>query len=312
MSLRRFNEIRNKVLFCHEYGGLGDVLMHRMLFPEVKRLMPDALIGFSCHKNFMEAVCDHPMIDELLDARNTDKNQYLVHYDTSVWTANKYENHFGKDCKANRADIWAYYCGFKISNHDMILNLDPTVVKEYRARMGRYRTNREPIVLLAPVASVKTKSLLPEQVDIIRSKTKGYNLVGIHHKEIPLFSDMGIPLICDTTVRDWMHYTAAADYVISVDTSTFHLAGGLGKPLLGIFTFANGKTYGKYYDFVLVQKHRDDGDWECGPCYDYKSCPKSSGDVKPCLSEIGDVQLSEGIARMFEKWKPGRFSLPTI
>jgi len=45
------------------------------------------------------------------------------------------------------------------------------------------------------------------------------------------------------------------------------LAGGLGKPLCGIFTFADGKIYGKHYDFVLVQKHRDNGNWNCGSCF---------------------------------------------
>jgi len=310
MSLKQFNEIHNKILFCHEYGGLGDVIMHRMLFSEVKNIISDALIDFSCDENFMDAVKDHPLINDFLDAKKTNKSNYLVHYDTSVWTANKYENHFGKECKANRADIWAYYCGFKIENHEMDFNLDSNLIKKYRKKIEDYRIKRDqPIVLLAPIASVKTKSLLPKQIDIIQKEVKNFNLVGIHHKSIPYFSEKNIPLIFNTTVQDWMYYTAVADYVISVDTSTFHLAGGLKKPLLGIFTFANGKTYGKYYDFVLVQKHRDNGDWDCGPCYDYKSCPKTKNEIKPCLSEIKEYHLKEGIERLFEKWKPNRFSL---
>lgn len=310
MSLRQFNEIHNKILFCHEYGGLGDVIMHRMLFSEVKNIISDALIDFSCDENFMDAVKDHPLVNHLLDAKETDKSNYLVHYDTSVWTANKYENHFGKECKANRADIWAYYCGFKIQHHEMLFNLDLNLMQKYKKKIEDYKTKKDqPIILLAPIASVKTKSLLPKQIDIIQEETKNFNLVGIHHKSIPYLLEKNIPLIFNTTVQDWMYYTAVADYVISVDTSTFHLAGGLKKPLLGIFTFANGKTYGKYYDFVLVQKHRDNGDWDCGPCYDYKSCAKTKNEIKPCLSEIKEYHLKEGIEKLFEKWKPTRFSL---
>ena len=310
MSLKKFNEIHNKILFCHEYGGLGDVIMHRMLFSEVKNIIPDAIIDFSCDENFIDAAKDHTLLNCLLDAKQTNKDNYLVHYDTSVWTANQYENHYGKDCQANRADIWAYYCGFKIENHEMHFNLDPEIIKKYKNKIKEFiKKQGQPTILLAPTASVKTKSLLPEQIEIIQEKTKNFNLIGIHHKNISFFEEKNIPLIFNTTVKDWMYYIAAADYIISVDTSTFHLAGGLKKPLLGIFTFANGKTYGKYYDFVLVQKHRDNGDWDCGPCYDYKSCPKTKKDIKPCLSEIKEYHLQEGIDKLFEKWKPSRFSL---
>lgn len=313
MSLKKFNEIHNKILFSHEYGGLGDVIMHRMVFNEVKNIIPDAIIDFSCDENFADAINDHPLINHVIDAKKTNKENYLVHYDTSVWTANKYENHFGINCKANRADIWAYYCGFQINDHKMNFNLNKILVENYKNKIENLRQKKgKPIVLLAPIASVKTKSLTPEQIDIIHDATDECNLIGIHHKSIPYFVEKNIPLICNTTVKDWIYYVNAADYIISVDTSTFHLAGGLGKPLVGIFTFANGKTYGKYYDFILVQKHRDNGDWDCGPCYDYKSCPKTKNELKPCLTELKKNLLENAIKSMFEKWKFGRFPLKTI
>jgi ADP-heptose:LPS heptosyltransferase len=313
MSLKKFNEIHNKILFYHDYGGLGDVIMHRMLFSEVKKIIPDAMIDFSCDVNFMDAIKDHPLINKIADTKKTDKSEYLVHYETSVWTSNKYENHFGKNCKANRADIWAYYCGFEIENHNMNFNLKPQLIDDYKRKIEKFCTNKgKPIVLLAPIASVKTKSLLPEQIDIIKNELKDCNLVAIHHEEIPYCKENNIQGIYNTTITDWIYYTAVSDYVISVDTSTFHLAGGLKKPLMGIFTFANGKTYGKHYDFILVQKHIDNGDWDCGPCYDYKSCPKTKDIIKPCLKEIKEYHLKEGLTKMFDHWKWGRISLETL
>ena len=98
-----------------------------------------------------------------------------------------------------------------------------------------------------------------------------------------------------------LYFIAASDCVISVDSASFHIAGGLKKPLLGIFTFANGKTYGKYYDFVLVQKHFEDGNWDCGPCYNYRSCPKTSCDLKPCLTELTCDQISIGIEELLRR-----------
>jgi ADP-heptose:LPS heptosyltransferase len=91
-----------------------------------------------------------------------------------------------------------------------------------------------------------------------------------------------------------------ADYVISVDTSAFHLAGGLKKPLMGIFTFADGKVYGKYFNFVLVQKHRDNGNWDCGPCYNFSICPKSPLKVKPCLTELKYDDFMIGIQKLLQ------------
>ena len=72
--------------------------------------------------------------------------------------------------------------------------------------------------------------------------------------------------------------------------------------MTGIFTFANGKTYGKYYDFILVQKHMDDGNWDCGPCYNYRICPKTQKELKPCLTELTEKEIKEGINKMFKKW----------
>jgi ADP-heptose:LPS heptosyltransferase len=265
----------------------------------VKKIIPDAMIDFSCDVNFMDAVRDHPLINEITDSKKTDRNEYLVNYETSVWTSNKYENHFGKNCKENRADIWAYYCGFKIENHNMNFNLKPQIIDDYKRKIEKFCTNKgKPIVLLAPIASVKTKSLLPEQIDIIKNELKDYNLVAIHHEEIPYCKENNIQGIYNTTITDWIYYTAVSDYVISVDTSTFHLAGGLKKPLMGIFTFANGKTYGKHYDFILVQKHIDNGDWDCGPCFSNHTCPKSSDINKPCLTELTSDDIIAGFTKL--------------
>jgi hypothetical protein len=80
------------------------------------------------------------------------------------------------------------------------------------------------------------------------------------------------------------------------------LAGELKKPLVGVFTFADGKVYGRYYDFVLVQKHRDNGDWDCGPCYNWGNCTKTEKVPKPCLTEITAEMIIEGVDKMFDKW----------
>jgi hypothetical protein len=75
-----------------------------------------------------------------------------------------------------------------------------------------------------------------------------------------------------------------------------------------IFTFADGKIYGKYYPtMTLVQLHKDDGDWDCGPCYTFEKCPKCTSTIKPCLTELTAERIQQGIKKCLnlEKIFPG-------
>jgi ADP-heptose:LPS heptosyltransferase len=105
-------------------------------------------------------------------------------------------------------------------------------------------------------------------------------------------------------IKHWMALVAAADYVVSVDTSTFHCAGGLGRPLTGIFTYIDGLTYSKYYPTaIIVQKHRLlDPSWDCGPCFNWHNCPKcpAQNPIKPCLTDISTAMLVDGIEIMLQ------------
>ena len=54
----------------------------------------------------------------------------------------------------------------------------------------------------------------------------------------------------------------------------------------------------------------DNGDWSCGPCYNWMTCthPKGCGNAlepKPCLTELTVEEIKEGIDKMFERW-PGK------
>jgi len=311
LSLKDFYAKRNKVLFRHGHGGIGDVFMHRMLFSPILKFFPDCEIHFSCIKNFGDALKDHPAKIKILNENEISDGEYLAVYRTSVANANRYENKEGKNCKHHRSDIWAYIAGFQLENHDMNFELDQKLVQNMRQKLEKLKKyDDKPIVLFNPIGSVPSKSLLPNQIDLIVKKTKEINLVGIHQTEIKQLKINKIETISGLDVENWIHCIAASDAVISVDTGTFHLAGGLKKPLLGIFTFANGKVYGKYFDFILVQKHFENGDWECGPCYAYGSCPKTNKEIKPCLSELTEKELDDGLQHFLQKITKNKVELP--
>jgi ADP-heptose:LPS heptosyltransferase len=303
MSLKKFAEQRNNILFISDWGGLGDVIIHRMLFHDVKKIIQDAKIHFCCLPQYADVVADHPYIDRILNPSEVKKEDYIVFYQTDVKIANKYETNKGSECTRNRAEVWSLYCGFEIEDHELHFNLNDKIKEQYKEKIEKFRIKKDqPIIIFSPKSAISTKSLLPKHIEKIAKYLEDFNVIVLEKNQNDEMKNLGIQTICNTTLFDWIYYTSVSDYVISVDTSTFHLAGGLKKPLLGIFTFANGKTYGKYYDFVLVQKHKDNGDWDCGPCYNFKLCPKTNKELKPCLTELSFNSIETGIREMFNKW----------
>lgn len=301
LSVRQFYQKRNEVLILRETGGLGDILMHRMMFEDFKDLMPDCKLIFACPSQYHEIVKDHPFLDGVLDSRTVNVHDYVIYYNTTSACC-RYEMKKAPYADKHRSDIWANHCGIELKKHNMHLNVSKEL-KEFGYETMQRLCNGRPTVLIAPISAMFTKNLLYEQLEgtVQGLRDRGYFVCSIHSKPIDELERLKVPTICGLKLREWMAVVDAANYVISVDTSTFHLAGGLSKPLVGIFTFADGKVYGKYFDFELVQKHRDNGDWDCGPCYSWCNCIKTKKVPKPCLTEITSEMILEAADRIFLK-----------
>lgn len=305
INLKEFYEKRNKLLIIRAVGGLGDILMHRMMFEDFKKIMPDAEIHFACPPQYHDAVKDHPFVDEVLDSGNINRSLYVVSYVTTT-ACGRHELAMAPYGDLNRSDIWANHCGVELTDHNMHLNITQEQ-KEFGKNIieeNRYRTG--PTVALCPFSAMAGKNLTKDHlIEVVKELLKqGYYVYGVHLTPIEELTKLNIPTICNLSIKEWMGVIDQSNYVVSVDTAAFHLAGGLSKPLTGIFTWADGKVYGKYYDFELVQKHRDNGDWDCGPCYNWGQCTKQKhGYLKPCLIELTSEMILEGCERMFTKWK---------
>jgi len=301
-TLREFHQNRNKVLVIRETGGLGDILMHRMMFEDFKLLAPDLKLVFACPRKYHTAVEDHPFVDEVVDSQKVDAREYIAYY-TTTSACTRHEMALAPLSMKHRSDIWANHCGVELTRHNMHIRLEPEYVQQAQERLKRDGADG-PTIALCPMSAMITKNLTEQQqLSLVGELQKrGYFVYALHHKPLP---HLPIPVWHDLSIRQWMGAIEAADYVVTVDTAGFHYAGGVGKPLTGIFTFADGKVYGRYYDHILVQKHRDNGDWDCGPCYYWPTCPKTKTVPKPCLTEITIDMIMDGIEKMFEKWPDG-------
>jgi len=302
LTLREFHKKRNKVLVVRETGGLGDMLIHRMMFEDFKKLMPEAEITLACRSTYFPVMEGHPHIDHLADCMKIEPLDWIVHYNTTS-ACTRYEIGMAPFSGLHRSDIWAQHCGVFLHNHNMHLTITEEMKEEGKRLVGEIWDGKSPKVLFCPISAMKVKDLLPHQMNpvIDHLRSKGCFVFSTHKYPIPELHEINVPVIYNISFAQWMGVVNEADYVITVDTSHFHLAGELKKPLVGIFTFADGKVYGKYFDFFLVQKHRDDG-WDCGPCYNWANCHKGKGVPKPCLTEITAEEIIQAVDKMFQRW----------
>lgn len=305
ITLRKFHNQRNKILIMREVGGLGDILMHRMMFEDFKLLIPDATIVFACSQQYFQAVDDHPFIDELVDCSQTNPKDYMISYNTST-ACGRYEMKIAPLADLHRSDIWANHCGVNLTRHNMHINLEDEHKEYGKSQLKKIKNQDGPNVLLCPVSAMANKNLLPHQIEgtVNELRKLGYFVYAVHRSPIETLTKLNVPVIYGTSIKQWMGVIDAADYVISVDTSSFHFAGGISKPLVGIFTFADGLVYGKYYPTAtIVQKHRKkDPLWICGPCYNWSVCPKTNSPLKPCLTELTTEMIIDGAKEMFAKF----------
>jgi ADP-heptose:LPS heptosyltransferase len=130
-------------------------------------------------------------------------------------------------------------------------------------------------------------------------RNRGLCPIGIHNTPIWEFLKNDFPQIGESRLKKWMAILDQADYVISVDSAAFHCAGGLHKPLVGVFTFTNSHSYGKYYETA-----------ECiqGPCpyghkgcYNWGACPHKDN-PKPCLTDITSEMILAGVDKILKKY----------
>ena len=295
-SLKDYYDRRNSIFILRATGGLGDILMHRMIFEDFKLLCPEIKIVFGCPPNFIQAVEDHPFVDEVVDFNNIDRTKFIAQYDTTT-ICGRTEMAASPYTTEHRSDIWANWCGIKLTKHNMHLKVRSDDLSKAKEITQGAR------ICFSPISAISSKNLGQDQIEkVCRGlKYRGLSYYGTHIREIPGFDGN---VFVGKNIKDFISLVGAADYVISVDSAAFHIAGGLGIPMVGVFSWACGKTYGKYYkNWELVQRHRDEG-WDCGPCYNWGECRKCDHRQvrKPCITEITADEILISLDKLMSKY----------
>jgi len=303
LSVREFYGRRHHILVLRGTGGLGDILMHRMMFEDFKILIPEAEITFALPQNYWPAVSDHPYVDHIADSNTVDFTRFLAAYNTTT-ACGRHEQKVAPFADKHRSDIWADHCGLKLTRHEMHIRLTAEEERFGRELVSDHSGGKK-VVILSPISAMKSKNMDAQQMNGVAAELRnlGFAVLCTHNTVVPEMKEAKV--WSSTDIRKWMSVINASDAVVSVDTATFHCAGGLKKPLVGMFTWSDGLAYGKWFDFVLVQKHRSfTPGWECGPCYkwhDCRMCP-STKVRKPCVTELSIDDIMTGVSQMLRLW----------
>lgn len=285
LSLRDFYNKRNRVLILRDAGGLGDILMMRMIFEDFIKIMPEAQITFAVPNNYTKAGLWHPYVKEVANSKEIDENNFGVSYNLTTACV-KYEMKIRPHADRHRAEIWTAYCGMKLTSPDMHLSV-PLVIKKYAEQklLNKVPDKGKGYVCFCPMSNMVSKDLDIDQIKgvIAGVRNLGYSIFILHNKPIAV----DCPVIFEP-LEEWLALIDLTDYVITVDTAAFHAANGFKKPVVAIFSWADGKVYTKFHEgCILIQRHRDfTPNWTCGPCYDHPRCPKTDKPRKPCITEI--------------------------
>lgn len=300
MGLREFSEKRNRILIIRSVGGLGDIFMHRMMFEDFKRLMPEAEIHFACPSAYHAALKDHPFIDKLLGMEGLNRLDYNVSYNTTT-ACGRTEMKLAPYSGPHRSDIWSNHCGVILTKHNMHIRLSEEEINEGKRLIESNRNREGPCVVISPISAMKNKNLQDRQLGELVKKLHemGCFVVGLHTTPIGVMDQNNAPVLNDLNLRQWLSVIQESDYVISVDSAAFHAAGGMGKPVLGVFSFINGGVYSQYYPKASVVQGRCP--YGYGGCYDWGLCP-DKGALKPCLTNITSEMILDGVNNMMRKW----------
>lgn len=305
MPIREFYNKRNKVLLIRDGGGIGDILMLRMMIEDFKDLMPDAEIIIATVPSYFNMVSSHPHVSNVVNSRELDENQYIVSYNVTS-SCIRYETKIAPRADLHRSDIWAAHCGVRLTKHNMHLKVSKEM-KEFGVKFfAHIGLTKRPIIAFSPTSSMLSKDLGLKQInDVVEGvRALGCDIFILCKKPI---AGVKCPMATGINLDQWLACVDQADYVISVDTGTFHAANGLNKPTVAIYGWADGKVYGQYHEkMILVQKHRDDIPGWCGPCFNWTHCPKcpSTEYQKPCMSEITGKEICEAVEKLMKQYPP--------
>jgi len=304
LEFNKFNQIKNKILILRDSGGYGDILNMRMIFEDLKNKYPEFEFDWALPHGYFPAAAQHPYVKNLIPHNQINFENYLAVYNLT-YSCTKYEWSKKKQTDKNRADIWAEYMGSKLLNHNMFMpNYKENYTKIIEILKSKGWDGHKKLVCFTPHSAIGAKNLLFFQMKSVQEMTQEFFLIGHHNVPILELNQLQIPQICNLNLQESMSLINFCNLIVSTDTGHLHCAGGYGIPTLGIFSYTSGYEICKYYSkCIVVQKYNANNIEDCGPCFNYNNCPRTTDTIKPCLEEISPEMIKKGWKKLLDSYK---------
>ena len=265
IKLESYLANQDKILIVRTVGGIGDVLISRMLFEDLKALKPSVEICYAIQPPFFPLVQDHPFIDRVLDCNNIKLTEWPFFRDITN-KAGAYEAATMPYVDKHRTDIWAEYIGYELEHHEGHMR-----ISEEDKAWGKafIKPSDKPRIGISPISAHASKDWgiekFQELINRIGDKAEVYIF---HDSNLDLDGDNCHKLL-NLNFRQWISAINELDAIVTVMTATFNIANVLHKPTIAIAGAEDLDIYGKYFpELIPIQRHRKDGDeWEHCPCW---------------------------------------------
>ena len=267
-DLKQFAHTDGKVLVKRSSGGLGDIIIHRMMFQDFKIVAPRARITVALPRQYMSVMQCHPFVDEVVDVEDVNDSDFAYVYDTTD-IAGQYEYARLPNVDKHRSDIWAEAAGVRLRHHESFIRISDEEKSMASELFQDDAGDDRPRVAIAPRTASRHKNWDDDkwQAVIDHLDSAGYLVYSFHTQPTTFYNCSnvrGLP------IRMWMASVAACDYVITLATSVYCLANALHKPTIAIFGCEDLDVFGKHFpEMIPVQRRSGVDGWggqEC-PCW---------------------------------------------
>jgi len=314
LSRRMFDNLPlNRILVKRSIGGIGDILMHRMIFEDLYNALYEdrkACIDMAVQPHFIQLLVDHPYINKVWDITKVEESKYLYVADTTN-VAGTYEFHhithdFSKTpwVSLHRSDIWAEKAiGIQLQHHEGHINFFDDEKKEQKIWKKKNIGDLLSLGLTTKTAARHKDWSIEKWQKLIEAINNEYSNIKIFIFGASKIDLRGATFVETDTLRKWMYLVALMDFIITPATSLYCLANLLHKPTVAIFGNEDLRIFGKYFpESISIQRRRDtNGEkWSHCPCWRSDVCAYGYEDGVPkCLRDIGVTEVMEAFRKLY-------------
>ena len=282
----------DRILILRKCGGLGDILMQSMIFPELRKKFPTSEITYAIPKEFMSLFEGCSDIDKIIDVKGIETQIYRYiasgEYDfigDITRSCIKYEMKSLKEkgiVDKSRQEIWSESIGLKIDNFRTCIKItekEKQDAQKYLKEKGIQ--NDKPVICIVPYSHEKSRSypldLTQRLINILSNSYQILFMDIVENKKIK-----NAIQVYNLGLREMGAIISNTDLMISVDTGPLHYAGLLEKPVIGLFGVTDAKVRIKYYKAKYLQGECQKEQSACW-YFSKTQCKKSEFDSVSCM-----------------------------